>query len=108
MAANPKLLKIQNVERNEHGINALHEVKEQIFELMETENDVNQLRHYDQQLEGIEFKLQELWHFPKDKKFHKFWKRPKCTCPKMDNEDRYPFGYYVISADCPLHGDYDA
>lgn len=37
-------------------------------------------------------------------KYH-FWIRPKCTCPKLDNDDRYPYGYYVVNMTCPLHGE---
>lgn len=55
-------------------------------------------------LTAIEFKLQELWGFDKDIKFHRFWLAPKCTCAIVDNEDAYPSGYYYINADCPLHG----
>ena len=52
----------------------------------------------------VQFKLQEAWKFPLDKNYHRFWDIPTCKCPKMDNDDAYPTGYYVYSADCPLHG----
>lgn len=52
----------------------------------------------------IEYSLQDLWGFPKNSNYHKFWDLPQCKCPKMDNEDRYPGGYYVINGSCPLHG----
>jgi len=51
-----------------------------------------------------EFKLQDLWGFERDRNYHKFWNIPSCQCPKMDNDDVYPTGYYVISAACKLHG----
>src|ERR1035437_6269419 len=51
----------------------------------------------------IEFALQRVWHFPLDQNFHRFWHFPGCTCPKMDNEDAYPHGYYTKAMDCPVH-----
>lgn len=56
------------------------------------------------QAEKLEFKLQELWGFDQDTRFHKFWKRPGCECPILDNEDRYPLGKYIINQECRLHG----
>ena len=53
-----------------------------------------------------EYSLQELWGFPKDPNYHKFWEMAGCTCPKMDNEDAYPTGYYIRVGDCPLHGEH--
>jgi len=56
--------------------------------------------------EQNEYRLQALWGFPLDSKYHKFWEMPGCTCPKMDNDDAYPTGYYTRSGDCPLHGEH--
>lgn len=62
------------------------------------------LRKYDKKLTQIEFALQAVWGFPQDENYHKFWERPHCKCPQMDNDDRYPTGFYVINGECPLHG----
>lgn len=51
-----------------------------------------------------EYRLQELWGFPKNAAYHRFWDAKGCTCPKMDNDDAYPSGHYVINQNCPLHG----
>jgi hypothetical protein len=53
---------------------------------------------------AIETALQELWRFPKNRNYIKDWYFPHCTCPKIDNDDRYPDGAYYRSADCPIHG----
>ena len=50
-----------------------------------------------------EFKLQDAWGFPRNSKFHKSWYIPACSCPKMDNDDMYPTGLMVMSADCKIH-----
>lgn len=54
---------------------------------------------------NLEFKLQELWKFPQDPKFHRYQQHIKgCTCPRLDNMDL--FGHdehrYRVS-DCPWH-----
>lgn len=65
---------------------------------------VSDLKECDKLCTGIEFELQELWGFPMDIKYHKFWERPRCKCCKMDNEERAGTGYYIINENCPLHG----
>ena len=74
-----------------------------LFSLMSTCSDT-ELKKFDRKVEHIEFALQDLWGFPLDKNYHKFWNRPRCSCPKMDNEDNYPYGYYTIDCGCKLHG----
>ena len=54
----------------------------------------------------LEFKLQFLWGFPQDNKFHRYQQNiAGCMCPVIDNlelfghsEQRYATG------DCPWHG----
>lgn len=53
---------------------------------------------------GLQFKLQKLWGFEENSAFHRFWYMKGCTCPKIDNDDRYPSDAYVISRECPVHG----
>ena len=48
--------------------------------------------------------LQKVWKFDNNDSYIKFWTFPKCTCPKMDNEDRYPIGFYIVNGECPIHG----
>lgn len=52
-----------------------------------------------------EYRLQALWNFTADSNFHSYWfKMPHCTCPYMDNQERIGTGMFIISGDCPLHG----
>ena len=56
-------------------------------------------------VEALEFDLQEAWHFPRDKRFHKYQLYIKgCTCPIMDNVELigYTEDRYSVS-DCPWH-----
>ncbi len=50
-----------------------------------------------------QFDLQEAWGFPMNAKFHRFWEMKGCTCPRMDNEDNYPHGFYTYSGSCKVH-----
>lgn len=62
------------------------------------------LKKIGDEITEIEFKLQELWGFPKDRASHTHWLRPiKCKCPKLDNKDAWGHEYY-INEECPLHG----
>ena len=75
-----------------------------LFEAMENIDDSKTLRKYDIKLTKIEFEIQKRWNFKPDLNYHKFWERPKCTCPKMDNNERWGTGYSIINGRCPLHG----
>ncbi len=52
-----------------------------------------------------QYQMQKQWGFPEDAKFHRFWDIEGCGCQKMDNDDAYPTGYYVVSQACRIHGD---
>jgi len=67
--------------------------------------DSKLLRSWDQMLHDIEYKIQEIWKFNKDKKFHHYWfEQPFCKCPKMDNQERVGVGNFIINCECPIHG----
>ena len=66
--------------------------------------DNPKVRAYAKELEQLEFLLQDAWKFPRDVNYHRLWEIPHCSCPKMDNDDAYPWGYYVKSLCCPAHG----
>jgi hypothetical protein len=51
-----------------------------------------------------EHRLQKEWKFKEDDNYIKFWNFPGCSCPKIDNEDNYPYGRYVYNMDCRVHG----
>lgn len=55
-------------------------------------------------VENLEYTLQLLWGFPLDKSFHTYWFELRdCTCPKMDNRERFGKGYRIITDNCPYH-----
>lgn len=55
-------------------------------------------------IEKLEFRLQELWKFPQDRNYHRYWKFIKdCCCPIDDNKYSYGTPYRYVSAECPWH-----
>lgn len=106
---NEKLVKQQKINAETlEQIKAVHESRLMLFDIMEntpinTVRDNDFLVKCDRTVDHLESILQFLWGFPQDKRYIRFWERPRCSCPKLDNEDRYPTGYYIISEDCILH-----
>lgn len=85
----------------------LAKTKRTYYKLMEMaflKKDVKELRHYARIITTIEYQLQFNWNFKKNKKYHRFWEAPGCQCPKIDNADNWPSGYYIISENCLIHG----
>jgi len=89
------------------AIKDLHLAKYRIkdnMEILSPEKDKKKLRKMEQAIKNIRFALQHLWGFPINENYHRFWNVPHCTCPTMDNEDRYGHESCVVSADCIYHG----
>lgn len=87
-------------------IEELHIKRDELFSKMASIDNKEELKEMDKKCREIEFALQDAWGFEREDRFHKFWIRPHCRCPKLDNEDRYPTGYYIMSDACPLHGEF--
>jgi hypothetical protein len=79
-----------------------HKIREDLLTLMEATQDKNLIQIIFNQLTVNEFELQMLWGFQCDARYHKSWWWPHCICPKMDNEDSFPYQTYVTKG-CPLH-----
>ncbi len=101
---NKDLLDQQKCWHNLETIKALHARRLELVDKMTAETEAGLLRKYNEEYSYIQFDLQDAWLFPRDAKFHRFWEVPHCSCPKLDNEDRYPTGLYVINKACILHG----
>lgn len=101
---NKQLLDQQNAWHNLDLIIETHWLKLVIYDMMLDTEDPKLLKSLAKDLTEIEYELQKLWGFPLDANYHKFWEYPKCECPVMDNEDRYPHSR-IMNLNCPLHGD---
>jgi len=85
-------------------IKNLFKRKFRIFHVMDQVDDIAFLRRMDALLVKLEFRIQEAFGFERDAKFHRFWERPKCECPVMDNKERWGTKTSVRTGNCPLHG----
>lgn len=99
------ILNAQDAWQNLEAIKDMHMLKQIIYIDIEQENNGKRLKELALDLQEVEFELQRLWGFTEDARYHKFWQYPKCTCPQMDNEDRYGTKYKIVNQQCPLHGD---
>ena len=103
---NYKLL-IQN--KKEENVDVLKEKYIEMFKYFEKlENTDNYfvLNDIMQKIEEIEFEMQELWGFKKDRNMHRYWfDNGVCSCPRMDNYDNLGTPYRIYHSECVLHGD---
>lgn len=101
---NKRLLDQQNCWSNLEDIKEVHWLKLMFYEMINKTDNPIELKDLVKDVEQCEFELQKLWKFTVDAKFHRWWEYPKCSCPKIDNNDNYPTGYYIIDLSCLLHG----
>ena len=84
------------------AINLMHVAREAM--LTAANNDVKSAQAIYPSWLALETALQRLWGFSENINYVRTWTYPHCSCPKIDNEDSYPHGYYVSSGSCPIHG----
>ena len=85
---------------------ALYDKLEAFIEEGNATSSVEENRRIADEIEQLEFKLQELWGFGRSQMHHRYWSwldMCLCNADSMDNlDDR---GYRrTIRMDCPLHG----
>jgi len=84
---------------------SVYDEMDELFKQIEKEEDASQLKVLANKIPDLEYRLQELWGFRKDSRYHRYWfKAPKCTCPVLDNLDNLGTDIREISPFCPLHG----
>jgi hypothetical protein len=93
---------------NEHNLEKLKETYIELFKIFEAMENTDKpivLYRLNQKIEKLEFKMQELWGFPQNADWHRYWFMcPKCTCPQMDNYDMIGSGQRYYGVNCPIHG----
>jgi hypothetical protein len=92
--------RINEMTEAEHAaLIALHRLMDEVVDNPRPEKyDVNQF------IEDIEYTMQGVWGFTRDRDFHIHWlRRVGCTCPKLDNHDLMGAPYRIIAEDCPHH-----
>lgn len=104
LTLNRRLLDSQDCWDNLETIKSLHRDRFRIEESLGVVNDIDQLNILTNKWTEVQYNLQTAWGFEMNSNFHRFWEIPACTCPSMDNMDRYPTKDYLISDNCKLHG----
>jgi hypothetical protein len=87
------------------NLKMLHRERLTIEEDMEKTDSCKRMKYLFAEWTQNQFDLQKKWGFPEDLRYHRFWELPRCECPRLDNEDAYPTGFYVINQNCPIHGE---
>ena len=76
-----------------------------LFEKSEGSPNIGERFLIVQELENLEYKMQELFGFKVDRDFHKYWKDlTGCLCPRLDNLENFGTPYRITTDDCPYHG----
>jgi len=104
---NDRLARNQHVSDDQlEALRISHQVKHKLFEEAKRTQDGKRLRELAVMFEELEFLQQEAWNFEQDRKFHRWFDLPGCTCPKLDNGDRVGASdERIISTDCPAHNE---
>lgn len=103
---NPVLISLQNLsEADVSLIKRLHMTRMEIECDMENAPSEYILKGLYSLWLNVQHLLQDAWKFERNDNFIRFWDVPRCTCPRLDNCDAYPSGYYVTNTGCPVHGD---
>jgi len=98
---NGSLIEAQDCLENLEEIKNLHVKRFEIEERMKDKS--SDMLALDKEWTENQFSLQDAWKFKRNKNFHRFWRIPSCKCPRMDNEDNYPYGRYAITSACGIH-----
>lgn len=102
---NEGLAKKQGLTQTEFDrIQDLHDIKRDIILIIDSINDANEIKKYVQYLKKLEGIIQLAWKFEYNENYHYFTFLPlKCTCPIMDNMDRFGVKQKIYTVGCPIH-----
>jgi len=105
---NMNLLKKVGISENQETVKNIlffHLKRNKLFYKASNTNNPIDLKKIANEQKEIEFKLQELWGFPKDENKHRFWEIPKCSCLKHENNKRWENNQpLIIDLNCSIHG----
>jgi hypothetical protein len=88
-------------------IKKLHKKKNKLFSMVKywlKKGEFRKVIQSGKKIQEIEFSMQKAWKFNLDESKHTHWfLNPACSCPKMDNFDRFGTGS-IYSSKCLVHG----
>lgn len=97
----------QKAEDNLEDIKDLYLFKHSVYDMMYEAQDEKYIRSLAKDAEFIELEIQKLFNFEPNANFYRFWEAPKCSCPVMDNMDRWGTGYKIYNQECIIHGEHN-
>jgi hypothetical protein len=106
MILNEQLAEKQKITKKQReNIYKLYDEIYQLFAEAELDNNLKENgKKYADKIRDLEFQLQENWNFEKDALKHTWWNKiPGCSCPVMDNEERFGIEK-IMNCDCAIHG----
>ena len=106
---NPSLAISQGLQWSDVSLIAqLHKYKDTIFAeayACDPITERGKLRILSEELATTEFCMQAAWKFEQSIAHHTYWyKMPHCTCPEMDNKERFGVNQKILTMGCPVHG----
>lgn len=102
---NERLIERQRITAEQlSALKMSHQVRHMLFEAAKATTEPLKLKMLAALFEALEFEQQELWNFPRDRNFHRWFDFPGCTCPKMDNAQWLGFDRRIRVQSCPIHG----
>lgn len=82
----------------------LHQERIEIWRKAGATPNPRKLMKLAEELEELEYQLQEAWGFEANSDYHTWWYRiPRCICPRMDNSDPLFHGRRIYTQGCPVH-----
>jgi len=106
MVLNEKLAEKQKITSEQReNIYKLYDEIYRVFDEVELDNNLEKNgKKYVDKIRDLEYQLQENWNFEKDALKHTWWNQiPGCSCPIMDNEERFGIEK-IINCNCIIHG----
>ena len=89
-------------ETNRSAIKILH------MQLREIKENPEDFDYPVQLIEDIEYTLQGIWGFTRNKDYHiHTFDIVGCSCPKLDNQERFGIAGKIINKGCVWHGKND-
>lgn len=84
-------------------IENLQRIRGYFFNIIEISDDFSEIKRISNIVTQINFQLQKLWKFDQDENMHRWFDIPKCSCPKLDNEESLGTPSRIIDPNCIIH-----
>ena len=87
-----------------NNLNKLYEELHCLINKAANTSDTNELSEIDKSIEVLELEMQKQWKFEPSKNKCSYWYQiPGCTCPKLDNAERWGTPNRIYTVNCPVH-----